>query len=183
MAATTSSIKRLALVPLFLVAGPAAVAWADQAALLPPESHVELRTYGLGLLPFDGRFTRFHGWLRSEATNPVACQVLLEIEAGSLAMDDASIGERITGPEYMDVGHFPGLAFHGGCQGDTIAGSLTLHGQTHPFALDLKRSARSIVATGHLQRAEWGMAAHPLIGGSTIRIRVEFPNPAPGTHT
>ncbi len=83
----------------------------------------------------------------------------------------------------MDAAQFPVVAFHGGCAGDTVSGNLTLHGQTHPFTLDLERSARGIVATGRLRRAEWGITAHPLLGGSTIRIRVELPNPFPGSRT
>ena len=108
---------------------------------------------------------------------------MLEIEpAASLCRSD-SLREQVTGPDFMDVAQFPQLGFHGGCEGDTVAGDLTLHGQTHPFTLDLERSAHTIVATGRLKRAEWGLTARPLMGGSTIRIRVEIPNPLPGSHT
>jgi hypothetical protein len=58
-----------------------------------------------------------------------------------------------------------------------------LHGQTHPFILDLERTARTITATGRLERARWGMTARRFTAGSTIRIRVEFPNPASGTRS
>jgi polyisoprenoid-binding protein YceI len=161
---------------MLLLAVPAR---ADQLALTPPSSQVELRAYGLGLLPLDGKFTRFHGWMRYEPSNPTACQVILEIEARSLAMEDTTIRETITGPDFMDATQFPDLAFHGACQGNTVAGSLTLHGQTHPFALDLERSPNGIIATGRLKRAEWGITSHPFTGGSTIRIRVQIPNPLP----
>ncbi len=170
-------MRRWLLVVLCLLAAPA---WADQIALSPPGSQVELRAYGLGLWPLDGKFTRFHGWMRYEPANPKACQVILEIEASSLAMGDNTIREQITGPDFMDTAQFPVLAFHGACQGDTVSGSLMLHGQSHPFALDLARSARGIVATGRLTRATWGITAHPLTGGSTIRIRVQIPDPLSG---
>ena len=94
------------VLPLLLIAGAAG---ADQASLLPPASTVELRSYGFGLLPLDGKFTRFHGWMRYDPANPGACQVVLELEAGSLAMANDSIRERITGPEMMDVARFPTL--------------------------------------------------------------------------
>jgi polyisoprenoid-binding protein YceI len=161
----------------------AARSWADQIGLSPKDSRVELRIYGLGLLPFDGSFDRFHGLMRYEPATPGKCQVILEIEPGSLTMRSDSLREQVTGPDFMDVAQFPQLGFHGGCEGDTVAGDLTLHGQTHPFTLDLERSAHTIVATGRLKRAEWGLTAHPLMGGSTIRIRVEIPNPLPGSHT
>ncbi len=157
-------------------------AWADQAALSPPSTTVDLRTYGLGFLPLDGNFTRFHGVLRYEPSNQAVCQVVLSIEAASLAMGSDSIRETITGPDSMDVAHYPDLTFEGGCQGDRIAGQLTMHGQTHPFALDLDRSARTIVATGKLRRADWGLTSHPLLGGPVIRIRITIPNPFQGPH-
>lgn len=168
------------LLPLLLIVSPAR---ADQASLLPPGSKVELRSYGFGLLPLDGNFTRFHGWMRYDPLNPGACQVVLEIEAGSLAMSNEAIRDRMTGPEMMDVEGFPNLAFHGVCQGETVAGALTMHGQTHPFTMDFVRSAGTIVATGRLKRADWGITGSPLLGGSTVRIRVTTPDPVSGSHT
>jgi polyisoprenoid-binding protein YceI len=180
----TGTMRRLLILmaclgcPLF-----AASSQAEQIVLSPPSSRVELRIYGMGLLPFDGSFARFHGLMRYDAASPAKCQVVLEVDPASLAMSNDSMREQIIGPDFIDVAQFPQLAFHGGCEGETIAGDLTLHGQTHPFTLDLERSARGMVATGHLRRAEWGITARPLMGGTTIRIRVEIPNPPPGSHT
>ena len=164
---------------LALVAIPAR---ADQASLLPPASTVELRSYGFGLLPLDGKFTRFHGWMRYDPANPGACQVVLEIEAGSLAMSNEAIRERSIGPEGMDVARFPDLAFHGACEGKTIIGALTMHGQTHPFTLDYVRSPGAIVATGRLKKTDWGITGSPILGGSTVRIQITTPNPISGSH-
>jgi polyisoprenoid-binding protein YceI len=158
-------------------------AFAQQVILLPPGSQVELRAYGLGVIPFDGRFTRFHGLIRYNAAKPGLCQVMLNIEAASLVMDDASMNEAITGPEFMDVTRFPDMAFEGDCQDDGITGTLHLHGQTHPFLLDVTRSANRMTAIGHLRRAVWGITARPFTAGSTIRIRVDLPDPANGPHT
>jgi polyisoprenoid-binding protein YceI len=176
---------RVFVLLLLLIAVPAIAvpAGADQVGLTPPGVRVEIRAYGLGLIPFDGNFTRFHGWWRYDPQHPEACQVVLEIDAASLAMSNETARDMITGPEFMDVSRLPDLAFHGDCQGDVIAGSLLLHGENHPFSLDLTRSDRAITATGRLQRAQWGMTARQFTAGSTIRIRVEIPNPAPGAHT
>jgi polyisoprenoid-binding protein YceI len=170
----------LSLLPLLLISVPA---WPDQFSLQPPGSAVELRSYGFGLIPLDGKFTRFHGWMRYDPSNPSACQVMLEIEAGSLAMSSETIRDRITGPGMMDVAHFPDLAFSGTCQGEAVVGDLTLHGETHPVALDYTRSAGTIIATGRIRRGEWGITGSPLIGGPTIRIRVIVPDPAGGPRT
>jgi polyisoprenoid-binding protein YceI len=156
---------------------------ADQISLRPPASAVELRSYGFGLFPLDGQFTRFDGWMRYDPSHPEACQVMLDIEAGSLAMSSEQIRDRIIGPGMMDAARFPGLTFHGVCQGEAVVGELTMHGETHPFTLDFKRSAGKVTATGTLHRAEWGITGSAVIGGPTIRIRVIIPDPYGDQHT
>jgi polyisoprenoid-binding protein YceI len=170
----------LMLLPLLLIAG---TAWSDQATLRPPASAVELRTYGFGLIPFDGSFARFHGWMRYDPSNTATCEVMLEIEAASLAMTNESVRDKILGTEMMDVARFPALAFHGTCHGDAVIGDLTMHGETHPVTLDYTRSKGTISATGQLRRGDWGITGSPLIGGSIIRIRVTLPDPFNAQHT
>jgi polyisoprenoid-binding protein YceI len=164
----------LFLLPVLLVAHPAR---SDQVNLRPPDSAVELRSYGFGLIPLDGKFTRFHGWMSFDPAHPGACQVVLEIEAASLAMSSEAIRDRITGPSMMDVAQFPDLSFHGACHGDAVVGDLTMHGQTHMVTLDYVNSAGTITATGRLRRTEWGITGSSLIGGPIIRIRVVLPDP------
>lgn len=168
----------LSLLILFVLAGV-----TDQHALHPPTTAVELRSYGFGMIPFDGKFTRFHGSMQYDPLNPAICRVDLAIEAGSLEMANESIRDRITGPSMMDVGRFPDLSFTGVCKDDTMTGDLTLHGQTHPVILDIARGPDVIVATGHIRRAEWGITGSPIMGGPTIRITVTVPNPFNGVHT
>lgn len=169
-------MRYLLLLLLFVTSS----ASAEQIGLAPPATQVEIRAYGLGLIPFDGKFARFHGWLRYDPAKPDACEVVLEIEAASLTMSDDTVRSVISGPEFMDVERFPNLAFHGACQGDLIDGRLLLHGENHRFSLDLERSPKTITATGRLRRSEWGMTARRFTAGPTIRIRVEFPNPMTG---
>ncbi len=158
---------------LFLFATSSA--WADQVALTPPASQVKFRAYGLGLIPFDGTFTRFHGMMRYDPAAPGMCHVMLEIEPASLAMSATSVREQIVGPEFMDVARFPDMTFDGACQGDALTGTLRLHGESHPFALEVSREGGKLTAVGRLERAAWGITARPFTAGSTIRIRVEFP--------
>ena len=164
----------LMLLPLLLVAG---TAWSAQVSLRPPHAAVELRTYGFGLIAFDGSFTRFDGWMRYNPADINSCEVMLGIEAASLAMSSDSVRDLITGPEMMDAARFPDLAFHGTCQGRAVVGDLTMHGETHPVSLDYIRSAGTIIATGRLRRADWGITGSPLVGGSIIRVRVVLPDP------
>lgn len=157
---------------------------ADQLLLGPPATNVAIRAYGLGLLPFDGKFTRFHGIMRYDPKQPGKCQVMLEIDPSSLQMSSQSMTDRVTGPDFLDTAQYPVMAFSGGCQGDGVAGVLTLRGQTHPFDLDLQKDGSRMTATGRMLRADWGMTADRLTVGRTIRIQVDMPAPpvltAPG---
>jgi polyisoprenoid-binding protein YceI len=170
----------LSLLPLLLIAG---TAWSDQLNLQPPASAVELRAYGFGLIPFDGRFTRFHGWMRYDPSNTGVCEVMLQIEAASLVMSNEAIRDQILGPGMMDAAQFPEVAFRGTCRGDQAIGELTMHGQTHPVTLDYTRASGTVVATGRLRRADWGITGNSLTGGSIIRIRVILPDPFGPQHT
>lgn len=166
------------LLPLLL-----APARAQQAVPLPPGSRITIRVYALGLIPMDGRFDRFHGWLRYDPANPKACQVSVEIEAASLQTSLSIARDTALGPQFMDVAQFPEMAFQGACQGDAVDGDLLLHGQTHPFSLtrEPSRAGGTLVASGRLRRADWGITARRFTVGSTIRIRVEIP--MNGSHT
>jgi polyisoprenoid-binding protein YceI len=168
------------LLPLLLIAG---TVWSEQLNLHPPASAVELRTYGFGLIPFDGTFTRFQGWMRYDPSNTGACEVMLQIEAASLTMSNEAVRDQILGSGMMDAAQFPELTFRGTCRGDQAIGELAMHGQTHPVTLDYTRSAGTVVATGRLRRADWGITGSPLIGGSIIRIRVVLPDPFAPQHT
>lgn len=164
----------LSLLPVVLVAG---TAWSHQISLQPPECMIELRSYGFGLIPFDGKFSRFHGAMRYDSPRLDACEVELQIEAASLMMSSIPVRDHVTGPDMMDVACYPDLAFVGTLQGRAVVGNLTMHGQTKPVTLDLTRRSGTLVATGHLRRAEWGIVGSPLTGGLMIRIRVVIPDP------
>lgn len=143
---------------------------ARELPLTPPGAELHIRAYGLGLLPLDGRFTRFSGLLTYDPENRGSCHVALAAEVASLTMANTALQNEIVGPDFMDAQHYPMLRFEGACRSPGIAGLLAMHGVTRPFALDVEWSKERVEATGRLQRADWGMAARPLLGGSTIRI-------------
>jgi polyisoprenoid-binding protein YceI len=164
----------LLLLPRFAAAVP------TEIALVPGDATVAFRAYGLGLLPLDGNFTRFEGILTYDETGPRTCRVSLSVDVASLATSETAIRDNITGPEFMDAALFPMLTFEGECRGDDLVGQLAMHGVTRAFALDLERTRSGITAQGRLRRADWGMTARPLLGGTTVRItvRVQFPQGA-----
>lgn len=164
---------------LLLGLPPRAVAAPASVELLPGSSTVGIRAYGFGLLPLDGQFTRFHGRFSYDPDAPTRCTVTLQAEVASLAMTPATAGEMVRGPDFLDATRFPMLSYDGACGPEGLVGQLTMHGVTRPFALSLDRRPDAIKAIGRLRRADWGMTARPLLGGSTVRITVTVRLAAP----
>jgi len=168
-------------------------AWAAEAAaevaLAPAVAVVEMRAYGMGLLPIEGKFTRFHGVARYDPSQPHKCQIMLEIDPSSLEMSNAAIRDRVIGPDFIDVARFPTMAFDGACAdqsvtgNQSVTGTLSLHGQTHSLVFAVERADGRLHATGDLHRDLWGMVNDPILVGHTIRIRVDLPLPDAGTIT
>jgi len=157
-----------------------ATARGETIELAPGPAEVGFRAYGLGLLPIDGRFTRFHGALAFHRPDHADCTVTLTVDLQSLVMDQASVRDDVLGPDEMDAAQFPRLTYAGRCQAEKIAGELTLRGVTHPFALSIAWTPDQAKASGHLRRAEWGMTGKPLLAGSTVRIDVAVSLAPPG---
>lgn len=166
-----------ALLMLFLVCLPAGGrAQPRRTSFGPPSSEVAFRAYRLGILPLDGRFTRFSGWLSYDPEHPEFCEVQLDIEAASLDVAEP-MQAIVAGPDFLDVKKFPSLTYTGSCDGDRLEGALGMHGVTGAFPLSLTWSQHGVQAEGRLLRAAWGMTALPLLAGRTIRIRVMIPLP------
>lgn len=163
-----------AVLPLWAGAAQAGV---HQVPLTSPGTTVAFRAYGLGLFPLDGNFSRFDGVLTYDDAQAGVCRVDLRVEVASLMMSDQSIRNDLVGPEFMNAAQFPTLRFQGTCQGPEVVGELAMHGVTRPFALELTPDGAEVTAQGRLRRAEWGMTARPLVGGSTARITVQVALP------
>jgi len=155
-------------------ASPAEAA-PQRIEISPPSSEVAFRAYKLGLLPIDGQFTRFDGWLTFNPDDRTACRVELRVEVASLHTEDPAILPVVIGPDFMDAASFPLLQFTGRCTGRDIGGMLMMHGVSHNCSLSLDWRPNEVVAEGHIVRADWGISAMPLLAGKTVRIRVSVP--------
>ena len=164
---------RIAVLALLLVSLPShAQTGLRRIAIAPASSEVDFRAYQLGLVPLDGHFGAFSGWLSYDPDNHGHCEVRLVVDAASLAVPEAAMRGVVAGPDFLDVARYPSLAYSGTCSGDEVTGTLTMHGVTGGFPLLLTWSPDGVSAEGRLVRADWGMTALPLLAGRTIRIRV-----------
>lgn len=178
-AAMRFPIPPLLILPLILPLFVPAPARAQdvQAALAPPGSRVAFRTYGIGVFPIDGGFTRFSGVLRYDPATHARCRLTLRIDTASLVLPTAIEGTMARGQDFLDVARYPRMRFRGRCAGGRIVGQLTMRGVTRPFGMIAAWQGSRLIAQGRLARAAWGMTAHPFLGGRTARITVTIPLP------
>jgi polyisoprenoid-binding protein YceI len=59
----------------------------EQSSLDSPET-------GVGVMPFGGKFTRFRGCVRYDPSTTDGCEVMLQIEAASLAMANEPVRDE-----------------------------------------------------------------------------------------
>jgi polyisoprenoid-binding protein YceI len=167
---------------LFGTVASAAVAAPQRIDITPSGSEVGFRAYKLGLIPIDGRFTRFNGWMTLDPADRASCRVELQVEVASLETDDPAVRPIITGPDFMDAASFPALRFVGNCKGGDVGGVLAMHGISRPCELSLDWHPDALIAEGHIVRADWGISAMQVLAGRTVRIRVSVPLGAQSSH-
>lgn len=165
----------LVLLVLLSLLSVTTTARAERQMLTPPQTQVAIRINVVGLVPVDGTFDRFAGWLDRDPARPGVCQIQLRIETTSLSTSIETVREEAIGPGFLDSARFPTIAFEGACEGNAIQGQLDMHGVTRPFALTVDGSGPLSVAAGDLRRSEWGMEERRWLVGETIRITVTTP--------
>jgi polyisoprenoid-binding protein YceI len=167
-----------------MVAGVLPARAADIALPLDPASTtVGYTVYALGFIPIAATYQRFHGTIMLDPGHPESCKVVVTIDVGSLHMDDPDRVKQALEPDMLDVAQFPTMHFEGACQGTQTVGKLTLHGVTHPVALNTQREDRVIESTGRLNRHDYGIDGLPNLVGQTIRLRFTTRVPDSLAHT
>jgi polyisoprenoid-binding protein YceI len=159
---------------------PAAAAFAAPATVPigPQSTQIDLVTYALGLFGLPAEFQRFSGTLSADPADPQSCKVSITIQAASLHMDDQSRQSLATGPKLLDVARFPTLHYEGSCADHHLVGSLTMHGVTHPLALQASRDGDEIIAQGSLRRGDYDMNGLPGLIGRTVHITFKVALPS-----
>ncbi len=157
-----------------------APSWARAATieLAPMTTSIGLTVWAMGVFPLRGRFERFTGLLSVDTAVPGACRVSLDIEVGSLRMDDGALTQRATGPLLLDAARYPTLHYGGTCGPIAASGTLTLHGVTRPVTLTVRRDGAAMLASGTLQRGAFGVDGYPGLVSRQVEMRVSVTLPA-----
>lgn len=145
----------------------------------PAHAAIGFRAYAFGLVPVEGSFTRFQGELLLDPADAGQCRVEVAVEVASLRMADSGMQQDVLSPQLLDAERFPTLGYRGACDGQGIAGLLTLHGVTRPLPLTVLRDGPAYTAQAVVNRFAWGIAGRRFLAGPTIRIRVSTAIPSP----
>ena len=148
--------------------------------LSPATSRIEYTVFALGMMPMTAHFEDFAGTLSTDPAAAHTCRVTVTVRVASLHMADPVRTHMALGTSMLDAARFPTMGFTGQCAGDTLTGSLTLHGVTHPLLLTLRRQGDKVVATGIVQRRDYAILGMGGLVGQRVRIRLQTALPWAG---
>jgi polyisoprenoid-binding protein YceI len=90
----------------------------------------------------------------------------------------AQVQKTMEGPEVLDNGRFPEIRFRSslvekkGRDGWTVNGDLTLHGQTHPVAVEVTLQDGHYRGSAKLKQRDFGITPVSVAGG-TVKVKDE----------
>src|SRR5262245_53757676 len=110
----------------------------------PNHSTIQFSARHMMIATVRGQFERFTGTIEVDEQDPTHSRVEIHIDAASLNTRNDHRDADLRGPNFLDVDHYPAIAFkstrieqrdatHGRMMGD-----LTLHGETHEVELDVE---------------------------------------------
>ncbi len=116
-----------------------------------------------------------------------AHKVEVHVNAGELKVRDREVSDKdraeiqttMLGPEVLDARRYPEILFRStSIQPSTdnswkAEGSLTLHGQTHPVAVEVRETGRHYVGTSRLKQTDFGIKPVKA-GGGTVSVKDEL---------
>lgn len=151
-----------------------AAAPAGTYAIEPHHTQLAFTVWHLGLTRYSGLFPTVAGTLAWNPANPAAMAVDIHVPTAAVRTTSADLDKRLRGPDWLDAQHFPEMRFQSrtvtptGPADATIAGDLTLHGETHPLTMAAHFNGSAInpfggkrdlgfTLTGALRRSQWGV--------------------------
>jgi polyisoprenoid-binding protein YceI len=179
----------LAACALSCAAGGTAL--AQQRAIDPAKSVMTVRVYKAGLLSAIGHNHEIAAPITAGTVDVKARRVELHAQTGALqvrdpgvsAKDRAEIQSTMLGSEVLDAERNPEIVFRStgaeaaGTGSWRVRGELTLHGQTHTVAVEVRENGEHYEGTSSFKQTEFGIQPVKVAGG-TIRvkdeIRIEF---------
>jgi polyisoprenoid-binding protein YceI len=176
----------------FLVLSPA-LALASTWDIDPAHSTVEFSVRHMMVTTVKGQFQKVKGTLELDEKDPTKSTVEVSIETASIDTREAKRDAHMKSAEFFDAVKFPALTFKSteiekaGKGKFRVTGDLTMHGIAKPVVLMVEgpsapmkdpfgRTVRGVMATGRLDRKDWGMAWNKALdtGGVLVSDEVKL---------
>jgi len=174
----------------------ASLAWtglasAEERAIDARTSVITVRVYKAGLFSALGHDHEIVAPIGSGTVNTAARKVELHINANSFRVRDPEASEKdrneiqktMLSPEVLDVEHYPEILFRStraeptGTDSWRVHGNLTLHGQSRPVIVEVRKKGGHYTGASRFKQTTFGIKPIKVAGG-TVRvkdeIRIEF---------
>ncbi len=161
----------------------------------PVHSTAQFTARHFGIVPVIGTIPIVSASVQLNAGSQIPVAASAELDASKLDTHDDKRDRDLRSDHYFNVAVTPTITFVSTkVQGTdpanfTIAGDLTMHGQTHPVVLNAKvagsgtspRGRRIIAyeARTTIDRTQWGMSYGPLIVGNNVDLSINVEADAP----
>jgi polyisoprenoid-binding protein YceI len=185
-------MQRLILVLIALAMLTSAPAYSRSIPFDVLHSTMMVYVYKQGLFSFLADNHEVNAPLLSGSFDNDAKTVDLAVDATKMHVLDPkmpanrrdAVQANMVGPEVLDVGTYPTISFHSTTIDETdpkrwtVAGTLSLHGQTHPIIVHVLRTdASHFSGTATIRQTAFGIAPIKIAGGGVSvkdDVNVEF---------
>jgi polyisoprenoid-binding protein YceI len=151
----------------------------------PFHLQVEFATKHLGMMTVRGHFTEIETSGTIDPDYPAASSVEVTIQAASIRTNNAMRDDDLRSANFLDVDQYPTITFKStkieptDPDRYTMAGNLTIKGQTHPVTLQALRYGElndpgmmghriAYSAEGEIDRREFGLTTNMLLDGRWV---------------
>jgi polyisoprenoid-binding protein YceI len=193
-----STIALAVLASTLSVTVPARAAGPETWTVDPVHSTAQFTARHFGIVPVIGTIPIVKASVQLSASSQIPVAVSAELDASKLDTHNDMRDSDLRSDHYFNVAATPTITFVStkvdGSDPNhfTIAGNLTMHGQTHPILLNAQvvgagksprgRSIIAYAATATIDRTQWGMTYGPLIVGSNIDLSINAEADGPLSH-
>ena len=162
------------------------LSFAQSAPIDTSRSKITIHVDKTGLFSFAGDKHEISAPLTSGTVDEKAGTVEFTIDARKLQVLDPQLEEKkraevqktMLGPAVLDTAKYPEIKFHStkatpaGTSAWDVAGELTLHGQTHPVSVPVKREHGLYTGSAKLKQTDFGITPVAVAGG-TVKVKDE----------
>jgi polyisoprenoid-binding protein YceI len=161
----------------------------------PVHSTAQFTARHFGIVPVVGTIPIVSASVQLNPPSQIPVAVTAQLDASNVDTHNDQRDGDLKSPHFFDVAQWPQIAFRStkvdgtDPKHFTIAGNLTMHGQTHPVVLDAQvvaagKSPRGQMliaysATTTIDRTQWGMTYGPMIVGNGIDLSIDAEAEAP----